>query len=407
MLYWSWLRIVISQSWPGGELRVGRRLHGEQRAPRRRAKRARARAAGQHEAAVLAHARGSCPRSRESRARSARGSGRSRRRARPRDRRASPSTAARHARRDRRLAAQLGARRREPALRAVHAAHRVLDGHELRRRRSVYRARCGRARAGSAPRAPATRCERFSLVETCTVSAARRSAASVSGVSGVARAKFPPMRDEDLRAARRAARWIAATVSRPCSCGGAKRNSAPSRARNSRRGPLPDPHRAVALHVRVAAHRARPRAGPADVAAQEQQVHELLHVRDAVLVLGEPHRPAGDHRLRARVERGQLAHLGARNARAALELVERALGERLAPGLEALRVLGDELAVEHRARRRVLELEQRLRDALQERDVAADPHLHEAVGERRAAAEQARAPPADSRTPRARARAAG
>lgn len=40
---------------------------------------------------------------------------------------------------------------------------------------------------------PHTACERFSLVETCTVSLARRIASSVAAVSGVADTKLPPI----------------------------------------------------------------------------------------------------------------------------------------------------------------------------------------------------------------------
>lgn len=56
------------------------------------------------------------------------------------------------------------------------------------------RPRVGRIRA----RLPVTAWERLSLVETCTVRAARRIAASVTSVSGVAPTKLPPMAKSTL-----------------------------------------------------------------------------------------------------------------------------------------------------------------------------------------------------------------
>ena len=61
---------------------------------------------------------------------------------------------------------------------------------------------------------------------------------------------------------------------------------------------LPDAHRPVALHVAVPAHRAGPRARPADVAPQQQEVHHLADRLDRVPVLGQAHRPADDHAVR-------------------------------------------------------------------------------------------------------------
>ncbi len=71
---------------------------------------------------------------------------------------------------------------------------------------------------------------------------------------------------------------------------------------------LPDAHRAVALHVGVAAHRAQSGAGFADHAAHQQHVGDLGDHRHRVLVLGQAHRPAhdralgGDHILRDPLE---------------------------------------------------------------------------------------------------------
>ncbi len=75
------------------------------------------------------------------------------------------------------------------------------------RSRSV-RPSVGRIRA----RAPVTTCERFSFVDTCTVSRARRIAASVTSVSGEAETKLPPIAKNTFASPSRSAR-IARTTS--------------------------------------------------------------------------------------------------------------------------------------------------------------------------------------------------
>lgn len=84
-------------------------------------------------------------------------------------------------------------------------------------------------------RSPHTACERLSLVDTCTVSRVRRSAASVTSLSGVALTKLPPIPKNTLTAPSRIAR-MASTVSSPCRRGGAKPNSASSASRKSAGG---------------------------------------------------------------------------------------------------------------------------------------------------------------------------
>ena len=72
----------------------------------------------------------------------------------------------------------------------------------------------------------------MSLVETCTVSAQLRSAASVTSVSGVAEAKLPPIPMNTEARPSRMAR-MASTVSKPCLRGLMMPNSASSAARNA------------------------------------------------------------------------------------------------------------------------------------------------------------------------------
>ena len=117
------------------------------------------------------------------------------------------------------------------------------------------------------------------------------------GVSGVAETKLPPIAMKTRASPSRIAR-IASTVSWPCSRGAVNSNSRSSAARKCLRRLLVDAHRAVALHVGVPAHRAHPGPGAADVALQQQHVHDIAQRRHRVLVLREPHRPAHDRRLR-------------------------------------------------------------------------------------------------------------
>ena len=69
---------------------------------------------------------------------------------------------------------------------------------------------------------------------------------------------------------------------------------------------LPDPHRPIALHVAVASNAAWARARSADVAPEEKEVHDLLHVLDAVRMLREAEAPKDDHPLGARDHVGDL-----------------------------------------------------------------------------------------------------
>ena len=199
--------------------------------------------------------------------------------------------------------------RLERPVRGVHRGHRVLDGDPLRRGRRSGPARCGRAPAGSAPRGRCTTWERLSLVETCTVRSALRIASSVTSVSGAAETKLPPIPKNTLAFAVAQRLDRGRRVSKPCSRGGSKPNSSRSASRKCSAGSLPDAHRAVALHVGVAAHRAQPGAGLADVALEQGDVDDLLDRRDRVAVLGDAHRPADDGRAGVAEHPGRLLDL--------------------------------------------------------------------------------------------------
>ena len=49
--------------------------------------------------------------------------------------------------------------------------------------------------------------------------------------------------------------------------------------------PFPNSHRAIALHIRMTAHRTRTGAGSTNIAAEEQKIHDFLDGGDGVLVL--------------------------------------------------------------------------------------------------------------------------
>ena len=152
-------------------------------------------------------------------------------------------------------------------------------------------ARCGRAPAGSAPSRPCTTCERFSLVETCTVSSALRIASSVTSVSGAAETKLPPIPMNTFALPSRSARidvdGVEAVLARRLEA-----ELVAQRVEEVVGRPLPDAHGAVALDVGVAAHRAQAGAGLADVALQQRDVDELLDRGDRVAVLGDAPSPS-------------------------------------------------------------------------------------------------------------------
>ena len=157
-----------------------------------------------------------------------------------------------------------GLGRREHALRPVDHAHRVLDRDELGRRRRSLRPRHGRISA----RAPGWRWVRLSLVEIPTGQrAALERARGAIGV-GCGRDEVAAQRDEHARPRRDRSRGSVVDRVEPA------RAAARTRTRRRARRGTPclrlvgDAHRAIALHVGVPAHRAQPRARPADVAAQ-------------------------------------------------------------------------------------------------------------------------------------------
>ncbi len=60
---------------------------------------------------------------------------------------------------------------------------------------------------------------------------------------------------------------------------------------------LGDPDRAIPLHVRMAAQRRDARALAPDIAAEHQQIGDLLNIACAVAMLGDPHAVIDDDAL--------------------------------------------------------------------------------------------------------------
>src|ERR1700728_4106373 len=60
---------------------------------------------------------------------------------------------------------------------------------------------------------------------------------------------------------------------------------------------LPDAHRAVALHIRMPPKKNRSRSWPAEIAANQQQVHDHRNVIHAVLLLRHAQAPSADRLL--------------------------------------------------------------------------------------------------------------
>jgi hypothetical protein len=140
-----------------------------------------------------------------------------------------------------------------------------------------------------------------------------------------------------------------------------------------------DPDRALALHVRVPAHRADAGAGLADVPAQEQQVDDHRHVPHAVAVLGQAHAVDAEYGAGARIHGGCILQRRALQARFAFDPGPAAVAHGLREVVEALGVLLDEFRIEHALcagrHRRVVEREDRLAQAHDGGRVAARLHL--------------------------------
>jgi hypothetical protein len=140
-----------------------------------------------------------------------------------------------------------------------------------------------------------------------------------------------------------------------------------------------DPHRPVALNVGVAADGADPRAGPAEIAPQQQQIGDLLHGLGAAAVLGDPHPVADDGGFRGHVDCRHPFDLRPLDPGDSQDILPARGADILHQRVQAHGMLLDEGEVQHgrapRKKRRLMGLEHELHDALQHRDIAADLDL--------------------------------
>ena len=139
----------------------------------------------------------------------------------------------------------------------------------------------------------------------------------------------------------------------------------------------------------MAAHRADPRSGLAEIAAQQQQIHDLLHVCSAEPMLGDPHAVDDDDGACSHVDGRHALQLVARQAADPQYVFPVGLAEIVRERLEAVCMLRDEIEIEHWllavAKRLVMRLQHQLHDPLEGRDIAADADLAILAGDPRLA----------------------
>ena len=229
---------------------------------------------------------------------------------------------------------------------------------------------------------PWTTCERFSLVETCTVSSALRIACSVTSVSETAETKLPPIA-KNTRARPSASALTASTVSKPCSRGGSKWNSSRSASRNAGFG------RSQMPMVRSPCTLEWPRTGQSPAPGLPMLPWRNATLAISLMVATELRCWVSPIAQQITVRDGVAEH-----RRALLDLLagQPGRGDDLVP-VEVLHVRGvlleaagellDEVVVDG------VPLEQQRADGLEQREVAVDPDRQVQVGERGAAADHA------------------
>ena len=190
------------------------------------------------------------------------------------------------------LGAQVRAGRLERALGGVHRAHRVLDGDPLVAAAGAVLLGAARASAGSAPSARAPTCERFSLVETCTVRSALRIASSVTCGVRRGRDEVAAQPDEHRAPRRRASRGSR----RPCRgrARAAGRSRTPSASASRKcaggRSQMPIVRSPCTLEWPRTGH--SPAPGLPMLPCSERDVDDLLDRGDRVAVLGDAPSPS-------------------------------------------------------------------------------------------------------------------
>ena len=171
----------------------------------------------------------------------------------------------------------------------------VFHRHSLRVRSPAGRSRCGQGRAECRQTSPWIRWLRLSLVAIWTVSRRLRQAGSMRSRSGTARTKLPPRptkardlaRDYRLAGLDGVQALLARRLETILLVQPVERNQFRL---------LGDADGALALNIRMSAHRADTCAPLADIAAEQQQVGDHLYGLDALTVLGQAHAVDADHR---------------------------------------------------------------------------------------------------------------
>src|SRR5882762_7751157 len=140
---------------------------------------------------------------------------------------------------------------------------------------------------------PTSKCERLSLVAICTARSRFRIAHRNSKITAKThqslRAPIPDRLDSLDR--------VVALVAGRLESEDAGQSIQKRIIRN-----LGNADRAISLHIRVAAQRRNAGALASDIAAEHQQIGDLLHIARAVTMLGDPHAVIDDDPLRLGVD---------------------------------------------------------------------------------------------------------
>ncbi len=124
-----------------------------------------------------------------------------------------------------------------------------------------------------------------------------------------------------------------------------------------------------------------PAPGRPKVALEQQQVRDLLDQFGPSQLLGDAHAVADHRRTGADIDFGAAADLRLLDAGRGDDVGPCEGQDLVADRLDADRVFGEEIVIENRLAGR-FPLEHDLHHALQQREVAADPDVHELAGDR-------------------------
>ena len=191
-----------------------------------------------------------------------------------------------------------------------------------------------------------SRCERLSLVAICTARSSLLIALKVTSGSDIATARLPPRQtsafERPSRIASIASIGIVALVARRLEAEHAGQSIQQCIVRD-----LGNADGAVSLHIGVAAQRRNAGALAPDIAAQHQQIGDLLHIARAVAMLGDAHAVVDDDPLRLGVDVADVLDIRSRQTRG---LLDRVPGGRVEVGQQRVDPGGmilDEVAIEN------------------------------------------------------------